>query len=224
MRCNTSVRHDDRPCGVRRRSAAREATPAGPALNLPSGRYRRRQLLQLVAAASLLAVNGAWAQALAPVDVDLNSLSATRTEDGLLLSFALSFTLPELVEDALQKGIPLNFVAEATLYRSRWYWRDQRVSRVSRTWRLAYQPLTRQYRVSFGGLSQPFDNLHDAVASVRRATDWRIGPSPDPQDGAAHYVEFSYRLDTTLLPRPMQIGIGGQPEWNLQLEQTVRIN
>jgi hypothetical protein len=35
-------------------------------------------------------------------------------------------------------------------------------------------------------------------------------------------VEFTYRLDTTLLPRPMQIGIGGQPEWTLLVEKTER--
>jgi hypothetical protein len=33
------------------------------------------------------------------------------------------------------------------------------VIRATRTWRLAYQPLTRKYRVTFGGLNQNYDSL-----------------------------------------------------------------
>ena len=119
--------------------------------------------------------------------------------------------------------MPLHFVADASLFRERWYWRDQRVSRVTRTWRLAYQPLTRTYRVSFGGLNQSFDSLADAVASVRRMGRWKLTEPGQIEEGEQYYVEFSYKLDTTLLPRPMQIGIGGQPDWTLQLEKTQRV-
>jgi hypothetical protein len=40
------------------------------------------------------------------------------------LEFAARLELPRAVEDALQRGVPLYFVAEAQLLRSRWYWRD----------------------------------------------------------------------------------------------------
>lgn len=163
----------------------------------------------------------ATAQVANPV-VELSSMEVTRGEDGLVLSFAVRFELPRQVEDALLKGIPLHFVAESELIRPRWYWRDKRITRASRTWRLAYQPLARQYRVSFGGLNQNFENLTDALAAVRRATDWKVAELREVEEGAGHYIAFSYRLDTTLLPRPMQIGISGQPEWNLRLENTVR--
>lgn len=144
-----------------------------------------------------------------------------RAEDGVVLSFALRFDLPRGVEDALSKGVPLYFVAETEVFRDRWYWRDKSIARNSKVWRVAYQPLTRKYRVSFGGLNQNFDSLGDALASVRRVTGWRIADAREIDDGK-HYVEFRYRLDTTLLPRPMQIGIGGQPEWTLLVERTER--
>ena len=154
---------------------------------------------------------------------ELSQFAVTRGEDGLLLDFAVRFDLPRSVEDALLKGVPLYFVADVDLFRERWYWRDQRINRVTRTWRLAYQPLTRTYRVSFGGLNQSFDSLADAVASVRRMSRWKLGEPAQIEDGEHYYVEFSYKLDTTLLPRPMQIGIGGQPDWTLQLEKTQRV-
>ena len=88
---------------------------------------------------------------------------------------------------------------------------------------LAYQPLTRSYRVSFGGLSQNFDSAAEAVAVVRRMAGWRLAEPGQLEASSKYYVEFSYKLDTTLLPRPMQIGIGGQPEWLLQLEKVQRL-
>ena len=47
----------------------------------------------------------------------------------------------------------------------------------------------------------------------------------DPE--SRHYVEFSWRLDTTQLPRPMQIGlsgISGASEWSLGVERSVRLS
>jgi predicted GH43/DUF377 family glycosyl hydrolase len=154
--------------------------------------------------------------------IELGNVEVTRGEEGLALSFSVRFELSRLLEEALLKGTPLHFVAEADLIRERWYWRDKRITRVNRTWRLAYQPLARQYRVSFGGLNQSFDNLSDALAAMRRVSNWKLAELREVEDGARHYIAFSYKLDTTLLPRPMQIGISGLPEWNLRLENTVR--
>lgn len=162
----------------------------------------------------------AWAGEPVP---ELGVFELVRNEDGVALNFAARFDMPPSVEDALLKGVPLHFVAEAALFRERWYWRDQPVSRVSRTWRLAYQPLTRSYRVSFGGLSQNFDSAAEAVAVVRRMAGWRLAEPAQLEASGKYYVEFSYKLDTTMLPRPMQIGIGGQPEWLLQLEKVQRL-
>jgi len=98
------------------------------------------------------------------------------------------------------------------------------VAKASRTWRIAYQPLARKYRVTFGGLKQDFETLTDALSAVRRVSAWKIADQNQIEEGSRHYVEFSYRLDTTLLPRPMQIGIGGQPEWTLLVEKFQRFN
>ncbi len=154
---------------------------------------------------------------------ELSHFELTRNDEGLLLDVAVRFELPHSVEDALHKGVPLYFVADASLFHDRRYWRDRRVASASRTWRLSYQPLTRNYRVSFGGLSQSFDNLNDAVATVSRIGRWKLAEPGQISDSEALYVEFSYKLDTSMLPRPMQIGIGGQPDWNLLIEKTQRV-
>ncbi len=95
--------------------------------------------------AMLLAIAG-WAHA---ATIELRDVEVVRNDEGLHLSFTARFELPKTVEEALLKGVPLHFVAEATTYRSRWYWRDQRVAHAVRSWRLAYQPLTRRFRCNF---------------------------------------------------------------------------
>lgn len=154
--------------------------------------------------------------------VELALLSTRRAEDGLELSFTTRFELSHAAEDALHKGVPLYFVAEATVLRNRWYWRDARVGQAERTWRLAWQSLTRQYRVSTGGLHQSFATLDEALTVIRGQSAWRIAEPKDIEDGGSYYLEFSYKLDVTQLPRPMQIGL--QSGFSLSVEQKRSFN
>jgi hypothetical protein len=182
----------------------------------------RSPLSVWLAAVLLLGAASCWGLlAQAPA---LSRFEITRSEEGLLLDVAVRFDLSQAVEEALHKGVPLYFVADASLYHDRRYWRDRRIASASRIWRLSYQPLTRSYRVSFGGLSQSFDNLNEAVTTVSRIGSWKLAEPGLISDNEALYVEFSYKLDTGMLPRAMQIGIGGQPDWNLLIEKTQRVN
>ena len=170
-----------------------------------------------MAVAALLA----WLLATVPAQaLDLLRLDAQRTEQGVLLNVETRFDLPPGVEDAPQRGVALHFLAEAVLMRARWYWRDKELARATRTWRIAYQPLTFSYKVSQGGLSQTYRSLGEALRALQRFSQWRIA-DPLPADDDRHYIEFSYRLDTDQLPRPLQIGIGSQPEWTLRTARTL---
>ena len=146
-----------------------------------------------------------------------------REDDAVLLSYVANFELPPSVEDALHRGVPLHFEARAELLQSRWYWRDKRVANATLSWRLSYQPLTRTYRVGTGGLNQNFDTLAEALDSMRRRSRWKIADAAQLEDDGNHYVEFAFRLNTNMLPRPMQIGIGGETAWSLSVERTQRL-
>lgn len=183
---------------------------------------RRRSLLQA------LVLLPWWAGSLAPrparaQGVELSTLTLGRGEGHLLLEFTARLELSRAVNDALQRGIPVYFVAEATLYRSRWYWRDQRVARVRRAWRLAFQPLTATWRVSLGALTQSFATLSEALAVVSAAGNWPVVPLAELAPDEDYYLEFSYGLDTSQLPSPMQIGLGGQADWVLNVERELPV-
>lgn len=155
--------------------------------------------------------------------LELARLELQRSPDGLLLNFDTRFDLPAGVEGALQRGVALHFVAEVQLLRSRWYWFDRQVVDVRRTWRLSYQPLTFSYRVSFGGLSQTYATLSEALRAVQRTSRWRIAEPGAVEDDVPHTVVFRYRLDADQLPRPLQISIAGRSEWQLAVERTITL-
>ncbi len=167
----------------------------------------------------LLAAAAVFAQG-----VELATFEAKRQDGSLTLDFAASLVLPRPVEDALQRGVPVYFVAEAQLFRSRWYWRDERLARVSRAWRLAFQPLTSSWRVSFGGLNQSFPTLAEALVALSRSTGWKVAELAQMEAGNSHYLEFSYRLDNSQLPSPMQISLGAQTGWTMGVERTQRLD
>ena len=153
--------------------------------------------------------------------VELSSLQALRADNALTLDYHARLTLTPAVEDALKRGVPLYFVAQATVYRGRWYWRDERVARVSRSWRLSYQPLTSSWRVSLGGLSQNFPSLAEALAPLTRVSGWRLVDAERLEPGERYYLDFSFQLDKSQLPQPMQIDLG--TDWKLGIERSLRI-
>lgn len=155
-------------------------------------------------------------------------LRLERADDALWLSTQLQFDLSPAVLDALHKGIPIFFVAEADVLRERWYWTNKRIVTARRQFRLAYQPLTNRWRLNITSgemvepalglaLNQNFDSWRDALATVRRMTRWKIADAADLAPNARYLVEFRFRLDLAQLPRPLQIGTMGQSDWSVEL-------
>ncbi len=174
----------------------------------------------LLALALLAALAGGAVRA---QGVDLPTLELRREDGALSLDFSARLQLSRTVEDALQRGVPVYFVSQATVYRSRWYWRDERVARVTRGWRLAYQPLTSTWRVGIGAIVQSFPTLADALAVISSTSGWKLVELSQLDPDSRYYVDFAFRLDTTQLPSPMQIGLTGQTAWQLGVERTLRL-
>jgi len=170
---------------------------------------RRRLLLAACLLAALAAPWRVVAQATgAPPGASALLLRLARVDEGLRVSYSARLELPKTIDEALHKGVPLYFQAELRISRQRWYWRDATVARAERQWRLAFQPLTRQYRVSTGGLHQGFDTLAEALTVIGRAGAWEVALREEAQADAGYEMSFRLRLDTTQLPGPLQIGLG----------------
>lgn len=163
---------------------------------------------------------------------EVTQLRLERTEDGVLLSASVRFELPPAVEEALQKGVPMYFVADASLLRDRWYWYDKHIAGGSRHMRLSYQPLTRRWRLQVSAqpignsglsLGQSFDTQEEALAAVQHISRWKIAELSDIEPDARYSVDFRFRLDVSQLPRPFQIGAVGQADWNISAARNQRL-
>ena len=156
-----------------------------------------------------------------------------RTEESIDVHARLSLTLTEPVSQALLKGVPIFFVWQADVFRDRWYWRDKRVTSAYRTWRLAYQPLTRRWRLSLShqapgntqqfSLHQNLQSLDEALSAMGRINRWAVAPASSVSATEEHRVELSFRLDPALLPRPFQIGVASSPDWNIRWDQPIPV-
>lgn len=159
-------------------------------------------------------------------------VAVQRTADGLFITARLPLALGPAVEEALLKAVPLYFVYQAEVHEPRWYWADKRIASTTRTLRLAYQPLTRRWRLSVAtgpttanavyALHQNFDALPDALSAIGRVARWRVADGARLDDDARYTVDFRFRLDLSLLPRPLQIGVANQPDWNIDLQRRLR--
>lgn len=174
--------------------------------------------------AGLLWVGMSMAQA--QNQAEISPIRAERQDEDIFVSTQIQFELPTTVEDALLKGIPMYFLAEVEILRDRWYWYDKKVAVAQRSTRLAYQPLTRTWRVnvtqgtSTAGsqgltLNQSFETLGQALALIKRISRWKVAEAGDLDGGGKHRVDFRFRLDLSQLPRPFQIGALGQTGWDI---------
>ena len=191
---------------------------------MPLSPVRRQLLTGLMKglAGCLLATAGV--PAARAQSVELATLQLQKAEGALTIDFTARVALPRAVEEALQRTVPVYFVAEAQLLRNRWYWRDERVARVTRSWRLAYEPLAGAWRVSLGGLYQRFPSLGEALVFASRSSGWKLAELAQLDPDKSYYVEFNYRLDTSQLPGPMQFGLGGQGDWAVGVSRTLKVD
>ncbi len=195
-----------------------------------------RALAACVLSAALAALPcGAAVAADAAAGVQLHQLQAARDADGIVLDVHLSLVLPEVVQDALRRGVPVFFEAEAEVLRRR-YWLTQRQARSRIYMRLAYQALTRHWRLAVAphplgdvqpaaGLAQSFDTLHEALAAAGHIARWQVASEAQLAGSGRQALRFTFRLDTSRLPQAMQIGAmgPGASGWILELKREISL-
>ena len=165
----------------------------------------------------LLAVALVFPALLQAAEIEVVNQQIVASEDGYVLSADFNFELNQRLEEAVAKGVVLNFVAEFELSKPRWYWLEEKaVSRIQ-TYRLSYHALTRQYRVSTGGLHQSFSSLSDAMLVFSRVRGWLVIDKADKsvRAGEPYQAALRLRLDLNQLPRPFQISALENKDWSL---------
>jgi hypothetical protein len=147
-------------------------------------------------------------------DFVAESAQLVAEEDAYSLAADFRVNLNRQLKEAVNRGVVLYFTADFELTRSRWYWFDQTTVQRSKTFRLSYHALTRQYRLSSGALHQSFHSLEDALRVLSHLRHWRV-VEKDEIDTEVDYVAGTrLRLDPSQMPKTFQVSALSNRDWS----------
>ena len=161
------------------------------AFTTPSSKSRPSGLLRGLALGLLL-----LASALAgAAEIEVRRAELSAGEESWLLDAEFGIDLGQRLEEVVARGVALYFVAEFELTKGRWYWVDEHVAGRKQTWRLSYNALTRQYRLSSGALHQSFASLDEALRVLGRLREWPVAEKALLKAGEPYNAALRLKLD-----------------------------
>ena len=175
---------------------------------------RRRFIGGVVALAAASSLGLAPTPATA-AEAEIRNVALVLADDTYVLNADIVAELTPLLADVVARGVSLYFVTEFELAAPRWYWLDEEIVTKSLTYRLSYQSLTRQYRLTSGALHQNFASLEEALRTMLRIRNWSVAERAALRVGRSYNAALRFRLDVAELPKPLQVSALGRKDWNL---------
>jgi len=149
-------------------------------------------------------------------DIEVREANLRAADEGVVLNAEFGILLGPQLREAVANGVPLYFVIEFDLTRPRWYWFDEKTASKRTQVRLSYHALSRQYRLSTGVVQQNFESLEEAINVLRHVRNWLVVERGVTASDARYEAAVRMRLDTGLLPKPLQVSALTNREWNLE--------
>lgn len=175
-------------------------------------RYYKKTNLTVISFCFLCLVTTVFA---ADSRLTIKSAELVLSEEQYLLNADFDLNLSEEVEDALNKGVPLNFLVEFQLTSPRRYWFDDEIITVSSNVAFSYHALSRQYLINRNKQQQSFSSLSDAKAEFMILRNWKVFDKSLLKPEETYQAALRIRLDQSKLPKPIQVDAIGSAEWNM---------
>lgn len=169
----------------------------------------------LLAALALWAAGATVARA-GSIEATRAQLSAS--EEGYALSADFDIDLGAQLEEALTRGVTLHFNLEFTLSRHRWYWVDEHIAGHVGHYAVSYNALTRQYRLSSGGLHRSFATLGETLQVLGHVGDLPVADKSALRPGEQYDAALRLALDRNQLPKPFQLDAIANKGWQVDTQ------
>lgn len=150
--------------------------------------------------------------------IEVRNAALVAGEEGYFLEADFEIALNPTLEEALNKGVPLYFLLEFEVIRPRWYWLNEKVLNTQQQYRLAYNALTRQYRLGLGSLFQNFASLSETLDFLSRVRRRQVLEPGTLTKGTTYVAGVRMRLDVSQLPKPFQLNALASRDWNFGSE------
>ena len=160
----------------------------------------------------------AFALQVAAETIAVRSAVVRAQDDFYVIDAEFDFALTAPLEEALLRGTPLYFVLETEVTRTRPYWFDERVNSPQSVRRLTFAALTNSYRVDTGRSvagTNSYATLDEALRQIRLVRGRSLLDKRELRSGERYEVSLRLRLDTTQLPKPLQVNTLVSREWSL---------
>lgn len=167
----------------------------------------------------LLAISLLASPLLHAAGISVEHAELEAAEESYVLSAAFEVGLNAEVEEAVNRGVALNFLVEFALMEPHQYWFDEEVSSASRKIRLNYHALSRQYLVNSAGHQYAFSTLSEAMEKLGDLQAWPVVEKSLLKKGVPYYAMLRMRLDLNSLPKPLQVSAIGSEKWDLISER-----
>lgn len=190
-------------------------TPCCPGTDIPRRKEFSSARPSWLARFALAAVLLLTAPLLLAEGIQVKSATLEAAEDGYLLDAEFDINFNPALEEALTKGVTLNFIIEFELVRPRAYWFDEDIVNVKQNVRLSYRALTRQYQITVNTLHKNFSSLNEARQELSKVQSWLVAERGLLKKRQAYQAGVRMRLDVNQLPKPLQVDALGAKEWNL---------
>ena len=162
---------------------------------------KRINLFLLILACSLAFAAGS--------SINIKSAELESQDDYYVLDADVDLSFDKEVEEAINKGVPLNFLIEFQIVSPRKYWFDDEIVTTSQNVSLSYHALSRQYLVNRGAHQQSFDSLSEAVQEIVTLDEWKV----------VEKAALLIRLDQTKLPKAIQVDTIASEKWNISSQK-----
>jgi len=143
----------------------------------------------------------------------------TLVEETYHLNADFDVDFSDEVQEALNKGVPLNFLVEFQMVSPRRYWFDDEIVTVSSRVTLSYHALSRQYLLNRNNHQLSFSTLQEAKEEFSHLHDWQVVDKSLLKKGEIYQAALRIRLDQSKLPKPLQVDALSSEDWNMVSER-----
>lgn len=178
--------------------------------------YKKTKAAAFLLLLSSLFVTITWA---ASSSLSIKSAELLPEGDAYSLDVDFDIAFSKGVEDAINKGVPLNFLIEFQVVSLREYWFDDEVVSTHQRVTISYHALSRQYLVNRGKQQLSFDSLQEAKEELSHLRDWVVVDKTLLKKGEGYEAALRIRLDQSKLPKPLQVDALASDDWVMVSER-----
>ena len=151
--------------------------------------------------------------------INIKSAELESQDDYYGLDADVEVSFDKEIEEAINKGVPLNFLIEFQIVSPRKYWFDDEIVTTSQNVSLSYHALSRQYLVNRGAHQQSYDSLSEAVQELVALDEWKVVEKSVLEKSGVYKAALLIRLDQTKLPKAIQVDTIASEKWNISSQK-----